>query len=333
MLIVALAPAIASAQVRQPLSADDPNRLWDEERPNLERLARLTQEQGGTVLFLLDGSLGLAKARTVSRLQLPDTNVHCPYRASLSHDGHFLAFLSSQKSGGCDISIYTVRPGTIRHLVNLPYAPSSLLWSWDDAEIAFTDSRGFSPAAIQAVSVRDGSVRTIVESSRLATQQTHTGIRLRFDGSAPMQWSHAGDELLVGFSREVPTSQPNTYLSYRVEYRIGLANDGRRSEFADGYDAAVSPVADRVAWYRGSNILLANFDGTNQQVLARAPRWMRILPGDFKGPLVWSPNGKQLFFGVLDSETCRDNVYLLHVETRRSSRFIHRTCIMIEDWR
>jgi hypothetical protein len=163
--------------------------------------------------------------------------------------------------------------------------------------------------------------------------KTQTGAVLRFDGLASMQWSHAEDELLVGFRREIPTAQPNTYTSYRVEYRIKLASHDRVSELGDGDGASVSPVADRVAWYRVNKIVTANFDGTNGRVVAGAPRWMGFLPGNFKGPLVWSPNGKQLFFGTIESETCRDSVYLLQVDSGSSKRFLHRTCIAIEDWR
>jgi len=60
---------------------------------------------------------------------------------------------------------------------------------------------------------------------------------------------------------------------------------------------------------------------------------MLIFPGDFKGPLTWSPDGKQLLFGTFESETCRDSVYLFQIETRRSRKFLHRTCITILAWR
>jgi hypothetical protein len=314
-------------------SADDSDRLWSIERPNIEKLEQFTSRQGVAILFTIDRMFGYAKAGTARRLDLPHSNSHCPsWSAALSHDGRSFAFLSSQQPEHCTISIYDMATGAIRNLLDLPYNPWALSWSWDDSRIAFSDPSDLSPA-IRAISLRDGSVRTIVESSRLATVRTQTGALLRFDGLASTQWSHAEDELLVGFRREIPTPQPNTYTSYRVEYRIKLASDDHVSELGDGDGASVSPLADRVAWYRDNKIVIANFDGTNRRVVTGAPRWMGLLTDDFKGPLVWSPNGKQLSFGTFESETCRDNVYILQVDTGNSKRFLHRTCITIEDWR
>jgi hypothetical protein len=332
-LIFVLLPINATAQDRRLGSADDSDRLWNDERPNIEKLAQLTARQGGAILFTIGRLVGYAKAGTARRFDLPHTISHCPsWSAAFSHDGRSFAFLSSQQPEHCTISIYDLATGAIRNLLDLPYNPWALSWSWDDSRIAFSDPSDLSPA-IRAVSLRDGSVGTIAESSRLVTERTQTGALLRFDGLASMQWSHAGDELLVGLRREIPTAQPNTYASYRVEYRIKLANRDRVSELGDGYGASVSPVADRVAWYRDNKIVVANFDGANERVITGAPRWMGFLPGDFKGPLVWSPNGRQLFFGTFESETCRDNVYLLQVDTGSSKRFLRRTCITIEDWR
>jgi Tol biopolymer transport system component len=336
MLIIMLLPVNATTQDRRLDSADDySDRLWNKERPNIEKLAQLTSRQGGAILFTIDRMFGYAKAGTARRLMtVPDTNSHCTFwSAALSHDGRSLAFLSSQKPKHCTISIYDLDTGAIRNLLDLPHNPWALTWSWDDSIIAFSGPSDLSPV-IRAVSLRDGSVRTIVESSRLATERTQTGALLRFDNLASMQWSHNGDELLVGFLREIPTAQPNAYKTLGgVEYWINLANHDHITEFGDGDSASVSPVADRVAWYRGNKIVIANFDGTNGRVVTTAPRWMVFLSGTFKGPLVWSPNGKQLFFGTLESETCKDNVYLLQVDTGSSKRFLHRTCITIKDWR
>ncbi len=333
LFITVLLPVSASTQDRSSDAADDSDHLWNAERPNIEKLAQFTARQGGAILFTIDRAVGLTEKGTVRRVELPRTNSHCPiWSAALSHDGHSLAFESSPQSGHCIISIYDLATGAIRHLLDLPYASWALTWSWDDTKIAFSDPSNLYPA-IQAVSVHDGSVSTIVESSRLATERTQAGVLLRIDGLASMQWSRAGDELLVGFRRETPTAQPNTYTSYPVEYRIELANHDRILEIGDGDGARVSPSADQVAWYRDAKIVVANFDGTNLQVITGAPRWRGLLPGDFKGPLVWSPDGRQLFFGMFTSETCRDDVYLLRVDTRRSRRFLHHTCITITDWR
>jgi hypothetical protein len=136
----------------------------------------------------------------------------------------------------------------------------------------------------------------------------------------------------VGFRREVPDSQPNWYSSYPVITIINLEKGSGRAAFEDGYGARISPIADRVAWYDDNRISMANLDGRDRQVVATAPRWMLVFKGDFKGPLVWSPDGEQLIFGTLESETCRDAVYVLQVKTRHLERLLHDTCITIEDW-
>lgn len=331
--VIACASLHLKPQVLSTMPADDSDHLWSIDRSNIERIAQLTATRGGTILFVINRAVGYASAGKVRRLELPKSNSHCRYwGAALSHDGHLLAFLSGERTEHCTLSIYDTRTNKIRPLLDLPPAPAALSWSWDDTEIAFSDPRTNTPS-IRSVSVRDGSVRTIVTSSQLAIDKAPTGIQLRFDADAPMAWSHTGNELVVGFRREIPTAQPSTYSSYPVEYTIDLGRGAVRAAIGDGYGARVSPVADRIAWYRDKKIAVANLDGTDREVLTSAPRWMLFLPGDFKGPLVWSPDGEQLVFGTFESETCKDDIYILQVKTKRSQRFLHRTCIVILDWR
>lgn len=332
LFITVLLPVSAWTQDRSSDAADDSDHLWNAERPNIEKLAQFTARQGGAILFTIDRAVGLTEKGTVRRVELPRTNSHCPiWSAALSHDGHSLAFESSPQSGHCIISIYDLATGAIRHLLDLPYAPWALTWSWDDTKIAFSDPSNLYPA-IQAVSVHDGSVSTIVESSRLATERTQAGVLLRIDGLASMQWSRAGDELLVGFRRETPTAQPNTYTSYPVEYRIELANHDRILEIGDGDGASF-------AVRRSSGMVPGRQDRRCKLRRNKSPGyyWRASMDGTFAGRLqgaaCWSPDGRQLFFGMFTSETCRDDVYLLRVDTRRSRRFLHRTCITTTDWR
>jgi hypothetical protein len=62
-------------------------------------------------------------------------------------------------------------------------------------------------------------------------------------------------------------------------------------------------------------------------------RWLGIFQADFKGPLVWAPDGNRIFFGVWESETCKDDVYLLSADIRHAKRFLRGTCITVVDWR
>lgn len=332
-LTFAILPQIISAQSPGLRAADKSDSEWALERPNIEKLAQLTRSQGGTILFSVDEAVGYASAGAAHRIDLPPLTLHCPYRSeSLSHDGRLLAFLDGRNTDHCRIALYDIVTGQIRVLIELQHGPSALSWSWDDSQIAFVDSTGISPS-VRSVSVGSGSVRVLAPVRQLARREGLNGHFLDFEGLDPIQWSHSASELLADFSREVPTSQPNTYSSYPVEYTIEFGGQHRIARFADGFRASVSPVADRVAWYLDHEIVAENLDGSDRQVLANAPRWMFLFAGDFKGPLVWSPDGKQLVFGSMDSETCRDSVYLLHLDTKKVKRFLRHTCITIEDWR
>lgn len=333
LLMFAVLPAIISAQNPGPFPTNDSDPDWAFDRPNIEKLAQLTRQQGGTILFSAYQTVGYASAGIAHRINLPWPTSRCPYRSeSLSHDGRSVAFLDGQGADHCRIAIYDITTRRIRLLVELQHGPSAPSWSWDDSQIAFLDLTT-SPPSIRSVSVSSGLVHNLVFARQLAPRRGQNGTFLSFEGIDPIQWSHSGDELITGFSREVPTSQPNTYSSYPVEYTIELGGKHRIARFAEGFRAEVSPVADRVAWYLGNRIVVANLDGTDQRVLVKAPRWMILFPGDFKGSLVWSPDGKELVFGTMDSETCRDSVYLLQVDTRRVKRLLRNSCISIEDWR
>ena len=55
MLLIMLLPVNATTQDRRLDSADDySDRLWNKERPNIEKLAQFTSRQGGAILFTID---------------------------------------------------------------------------------------------------------------------------------------------------------------------------------------------------------------------------------------------------------------------------------------
>jgi len=49
--------------------------------------------------------------------------------------------------------------------------------------------------------------------------------------------------------------------------------------------------------------------------------------------IVWSPDGKRLFFGTIVSEDRRDDLYLLDVKSSRREQFLSHTSITIRGWR
>ena len=308
--------------------------LWQKEHSKVEKIAQFTAKEHAAILFSIeDGALGYANGGTVRKLDLKGGSAQCPWPdPEVSHDGRFLAHLSDGGSGGCAIQILELATGREWTLAELQFAPPGVSWSWDDSEIAFFDLRSPLPS-IQAVSLRGGSVRVLVPQSQLRIDETSSGVRFRLDDRFSLQWSHSGREMLVDFSRDEPTQQANVYSAYPMVVRIDLANGNSIFELGDGEGAVVSPLADRIAWYRGNKIVAANIDGSDRQVLTGAPRWLGIFSGDFKGPLVWAPDGNRMFFGVWESETCKDDVYLLSADTRHAKRFLRGTCITILSWR
>jgi hypothetical protein len=189
LFLMILIPFEAAAQQSGKSDLEELDRFWNIERSNIERVAQFTATHGGAILFSIDRTLGYASAGKARRLNLPPYSFRCPYwSASLSQDGRLVAFLNGEADEHCGLSIYEIGTGKSKSLIDLSYAPATLLWSWDDTEISFGDSR-FNSASIQSVSVSDGSVRTIVSAGQLAMDKTPAGILTRFDDSAPMQFA------------------------------------------------------------------------------------------------------------------------------------------------
>jgi hypothetical protein len=114
---------------------------------------------------------------------------------------------------------------------------------------------------------------------------------------------------------------------------IAVAKNGSFKAIDKGWGEAVSPVADRLAWILEGKIYEASFDGSGRTVIAASPRWLGVIPEPPSGHLTWSPDGKQILFFVPVSETCRDEIHLLDVETGHDKRFLQHTCLNILAWR
>lgn len=330
LLYVAVVAVTAAAQKPAGTTAEEDAELWHFEGRNIAKVAQFTARQHATVLFTIDGLVGFATAGTARRLDLPRGGSGCAnLNPALSHDGRLVAFITGDEPKSCRIAIFEIASGKVRPLTDLKSNPGQLSWSWDDSEIAFFHW-SLSDPSVQAVVLRDGSVRTMVLFRQLTAHGMPFGYLVRFDASAPVQWSRLGNELFVGIIGDVPTRQPN---AYTVEFSIERARDGVLSKFSEGGGATVSPVAERVAWHVGNKIVTANLDGTDRRVVSESPRWMGVMHEDLGGSPTWSPDGKQIFFGTVVSENCSDEVYLLQVGTGRYERFLHHSCIAIREWR
>lgn len=314
------------------VSGQDSNDLWQAEQAHIEKIAKFTAKEHAAILFEVYDQVGYASEGTVRKFDIPPGSSHCRPNPTLSRNGRYLAYLNGDEPGQCEIVVLELATGKLRKLANLGIQPQSLSWSWDDSEIAFVTVQSYLPS-IQVVSVQDGTIRVLVPTSQLEAHPTPSRVLFGFDSSFPIEWSRSGRELLADFSRDVPMKQANVYSRHPVVVRIRLEKGNTVAELGDGNGAVMSPVADRIAWYQDNKIVSANIDGSDRQVLQGAPRWLGIFPGTFKGPLVWGPDGDWLFFGTFESETCRDSVYLLRIDTRHAKRFLSGTCIDILGWR
>jgi hypothetical protein len=331
--LIAASSICAQTQTQTEIfSGDD---LFDQS--NIEKFAQFSADMHAAILFSVgDNATGYAINGVARQLHLLPGNSSCPHPTpALSHDGRTLAYWSAQPSGKCGITLLDIGTGSSRPLPELGVNWSTLSWSPDDSEIAFHHTT-FIPtysASIQAVAVRDGSVRTLVPPGPITLDGTQYSEReLGLDNFARIEWSHDSETVVVGFTRYVP--HPNSQWYDAKLVGIALANHGVLSSFSTGTFASISPAGDRIAWITLNNkIAAANLDGTDRRVLTGAPRWLGLLPGDLNWPITWSPDGKQILFRNIVSDDCTDDIYLLQVDTGRRRRLLHHSCIAILNWR
>jgi len=186
-----------------------------------------------------------------------------------------VAFLYGPAAGHCELAIYDLSTGAVRPILDLPHPPLQLSWSWDDSEIAYARWNEFH-VSVQAIALRDGSVRTIIPSDRVSVAGQPPGTPLMLDSLEPLQWSHDGQKMVTGLSFDIPTKTQNVHSS---EPRIAAM--GRESVEIIGMDrgVAVSPVSDRAAWYGSNDIYEANIDGSVQRVISRGRAGSAYFPG------------------------------------------------------
>lgn len=330
-LLAVLLPSTAYPQI-QPRNHSDEEILRPVDRSDISKIAQFTATEHGSILFAIaDHGLMYASNGTVRDLKLLSGGSRCssPF-AAFSHDGRTIAYWSAQPSGNCGITLLDVATGSSRPLLDLSPGQRALSWSWDDSEVAYVLSAPL--ASIQAVSVRDGSVHTLLPPTHITVNGVqYSGRNLDFYEWDPVQWSHAGNILVLGITWLVPNSHS---LWFNTRPGIAIASHGALAVVPDGRNASISPVEDRVAFFAANgNVVSVRLDGSDLRTLSKRPSWMGILPDVLTGPLTWSPDGKQLFFGDVVSETCSDDVFLLQVDTGVRRRFLQHSCVSILDWR
>jgi Tol biopolymer transport system component len=323
--VVALAQSPASA-----LAADE--KIWKYERNSIGKLVAFTAREHAAILFEVgyteSAPFAYAKDGKIERLSC-DTPEPCLLRAAaLSHDGTTVAYVGDSGSHSGRVVLYNLQTHESREFVRV--GDTQLSWSWNDSEIAFRECplRIGAECAIKAVKLQNGSIRTV------AALDAYEGTTRRSIASSPLvgsiQWSHAGRFNLAEVENEVPTAQSG---AYRVYYQTGLVENGVVTKFIPALCPSVSPIQDRFAYFLGNEVLEEDFDGTQRKLLAETPRSLLLFHESWRCPLVWSPDGKRLFFGTWISENGTDKVYLLDAKTKKCKLFLKKTSIQILDWR
>jgi hypothetical protein len=219
----------------------------------------------------------------------------------------------------CRIVIHNIPTGSEQELVQTTDDPGEISWSWDDTEIAFFDH------GISAVSVRNGVKRVLLPYP----MRKIGGHEFTFGVWHPIQWLHDGKGLVVESNTEIPLKEPGTY---HEQSNLLLVSGGDARMIEIGSQPAVSPTSDQIAYYAPEGIARINPDKTGKEVLAEAPRTMLFFKDDLFWKIVWSPDGKRLFFGTIVSENGHDNLYLLDVKSGRREQFLLHTSIAIRGW-
>ena len=132
---------------------------------------------GGDLAISLGGGIWVMPASGGTAKQVP-TGPGTDWQTIWSPDGKTLAFLSD-RSGSTQIWIVP-QDGEPRQLTSEPSGKRNPAWSPDGALIAFTTGFGRFRSGIRAVSVKDSSIRDLVESDADYAAWSPDGTRLAF---------------------------------------------------------------------------------------------------------------------------------------------------------
>ena len=305
------------------LSAADPPGISSfprSERAGIRRLAQLTAKDHSTILFTInDETIGLVKDGAVGRIGR-DWIHHCNRltHPALSHDGRQVAYVADGESEdrplrSCRIVIHELATGVDRTLIETNDDPGELSWSWDNTRILFFDP----PRGLSEVSVANSIAKPI-------SRRTPG----RFFAWYPMQWLHNNQDLVVERSEEVPTGAPRTVIEQSMLFTARA--DGAHL-LALGSSPSVSPLSDRIAYFSIDGLAMINPDGSDKQLIARNPR-VFFSRADLGGPIVWSPEGGQLFFSAIETEYRSGRLFLVAVKSGKPRTFLSLTSIRIRGW-
>jgi hypothetical protein len=193
-----------------------------------------------------------------------------------------------------------------------------IAWSWDDSEILYF-FRG-----VQSISLSSKKVKLILPLSEMRRE----GKEYSYWAWFPLQWLHDAGGTLVELEIDVPTGKPGESIATSDIFTV---RNERKNIFARGSRPSVSPRSDEIAYFSGDSVKVGNASGEHQTIV-RAPRQFTFIREEWFGRPTWSPDASKLIVGTIVSESRRDNLYILDLESRKLSPFLSKTSISIRDW-
>ena len=286
------------------------------------KLAALSTNGHSNILFTInDEIIGYTAGGKVGRIGhewLGRCN-RWPHPA-LSHDGLRVAYVADGEAEGrplhnCRIVVHELATSAEKTIVSLPDDPGEISWSWDDSRIVYFD--------------RSTIDVSLIDSTRNNWSEKGAG---SFFVWYPMQWLRRGESLVVQRGEEVPSREPKSFTTQAKLFRIEREDPPRL--IALGSNPSVSPQSDQIAYLGEGGIAAINPDGSGKHLLAKAPRTGPLFQKELLwGPIVWSPDGQQLFFGAIESEDHSDKLFLLDIRRGQIKTFASHTSIRIRGWR
>jgi Tol biopolymer transport system component len=210
--------------------------------------------------FFVDASrLGVVRPDSTPQLVTQGINWVAP--VSWSPDGKLLAYESKG-------AIYTVKPdGSEKtRVVSGEMNARRPTWSPDGVLIAFTGSPENTPN-LYVVNLDGGQPRTLTDNTDATGDEPYPVF-------SSVSWS--GDARRIAVTRDDGEA---------VEILV-LNLDGTTEAAIPGHDASLSPDGQRLAYFEGGNLYIAEWDGSNGSPVDS--------PASRIGRPVWSPDGTRL---------------------------------------
>ena len=271
------------------------------------------------------GNLWMVKTDGTNHQKLTSREVN-EFSAKWSPKGDKIAFVSSTKEGS-EIYMYWVKTGKIAKISQLPFSPSSLIWSPNGNQLAFTMHVPKKPPVAAKMPNKPKGAKW-AKPPRITDRLKHEAdgrgyidpgyahiFVIPSDGGAPrkvtsgefhhrgsLSWSPNSDKIYFSGNRSIDWEYDfrNSEV-YSVDLKSGNIK-ALTSRNGPDYSPIISPngkhiayigFEDRVQAHQTSYLNLMNVDGSNKKVLSK--KLDRSISN-----IIWDNNSKGLYFSYDD---------------------------------